>query len=545
MKKVMRFSAICIAIASMFSMVACGGRGGNTLSTDENTLNLKIRKAGYGTNYIYALKEQFEETFKEQGYKINVLSPREDLSAPSVYREIYSNSGIDVYFTTDVDAAAAVDGEYGKTFADVTESVLKKPAIKFDGSEESETIEKKLSYYDMRSGYYNGKYYGIPYALSIGGLAVNKKVLESKGIELPRTTNEMIAAADEIMKTAKTSDQFPFGFSLTGQNYVHSTVNAWVAQYGGIEEFNQIWSFDNADGTRMEHPEDIYKYDSLKYALEVVYNFYDFNMAAYGCATSDFSTVQGKIMRGDATFMSVGDWMFNEEFERYTNFLNDVTFINAPVISQLGVKLFGSGTSYNMSDADADKTLSAIIKYADQNKLAEEIKPLVDAELGKTIALEDVQTVCERRGYARIKSSCDLIISEKSEKKDLANIFLRFCASEDAGKLFAKEARTISPYSYNVPVESEYAWIKSSSNVAMNPYLQAIDNSAKGTRQKLSISLFPNLGEYFATGIYEQKVTRYDFNTLKLVKGKEVYTDAVNKTLQAEYEYARTIKWEN
>lgn len=543
MKKFLRISAIGMTIATLFSLVACGPKGGDVISHDANTLNVKIRKAGYGTSYIYALKEQFESTFAEEGYKLNILAPREDLDAPAVYREIYSGGGIDVYFTTDSNAGNAVNGEYGKTVADITEGVFKKAAIKFDGSEEVQTIEEKLSYYNMDSGLVDDKVYGIPYALSIGGLAVNKKVLQSNGLEVPRTSKEMLDAADKIMAKANETDQFPFAFSLTGQNYVHSTINAWIAQYGGVEEFNKIWSFDNASGAIMDHPEDIYKYDSLKYALEVVYNFYDYNMAAYGCSTSEFSTVQGKVMRGDAVFMSVGDWMFNEEFERFTNYLNDVTFVNAPVISQLGIKLFGVGTSYNMNENDADKTLSTIIKYADQNKLAEEIKPLVDAELGKNINLEDVETVCERRGITRIRSACDLFISEKSEKKELASIFLRFCASEEAGQLFAKEARTLSPYSYKVATNSEYDWINSASNIAMNPYLQNIDCEEQGTRKKLAVNLFPNAGQFFATTIYEQGVTRYD-DSLKLVKGKEVYTNAVEAMLKAEYEYARDkIDW--
>ena len=537
-KKLVKFLAVMLALTVGFSAIACGDKGGDQIINDKNTLNVKIRKAGTGTTYITALKEQFEKTFEEQGYKLNILSPREDLSATNVYRDIFSESGIDVYFTSDVDAESAVAGDFGQTFADITADVYEKPAIKFDGTEESVTIKEKLSFLEMEEAFYDGKCYGLPYALSIGGLAVNKKVLTDNGLELPRTSNEMLAAADKIMTNAKSTDQFPFAFALTGNNYVHSTINAWIAQYGGVEEYRKIWSFDNADGTTMEKPYEVYEYDSLKYALEIVYNFYDYNMAAWGCATSDFSTVQGKIMKGDATFYSVGDWMFNEEFERFSNYLNDVTFINTPVVSALGVKLFGEGTAYNMSETDADKTLSTIIKYADQNKLAEDIKPLVDEELGKDIDLNDVKTVCERRGIARINANPGLVISEKTEKKDLAKTFLRFCASEEAGKIVAKEARTASPYSYNKPVDSEYEWINSANRVASNPYLTQIESKVKGTRKKNSVTLFPVMGEYFASKIYEQSVTKYD-ESLNLIKGREVYVKAAEDALKAEYNYAK------
>lgn len=540
MKKCKFYKIVSVILSALMlvSLTACGNKGGDNIIDDEKTLNVKIRKAGNGVTYITALKEKFEETFADEGYKINVLSPREDLSSTNVYRDIFSESGIDVYFTSDVEAEAAVDGDFGQTFADITEDVYEKPAIKFDGSEETTTIKQKLSFFEFDEAFYQGKCYGLPYSLSIGGLAVNKKVLGDNDLDLPRTTDEMLAAADKIMSNAKSTDQFPFAFALTGNNYVHSTINAWIAQYGGVEEYNEIWSFDNADGTALDNVYDVYKYDSLKYALEVVYNFYDFNMAAWGCATSDFSTVQGKIMKGDATFYSVGDWMFNEEFERYSNYLNDVTFINAPVISALGVKLFGEGSAYKMSETDADKILSTIIKYADQNILAEEIKPLVDEELGKNIDLDDITTVCERRGMARINAGPGLVISEKSPKKELAKTFLRFCASEDAGKVFAKEAKTASPYSYKTPVDSEYEWIKSANRIVSNPYLTQIESKAKGTRKELGVSLFPVMGEYFASKIYEQSISKYD-ESFNIVKSNSIYMEAALDMLEAEYEYAK------
>ena len=49
--------------------------------------------------------------------------------------------------------------------------------------------------------------------------------------------------------------------------------------------------------------------------------------------------------------------------------------------------------------------------------------------------------------------------------------------------------------------------------------------------------------EFFSTGIYEQGITRYDAS-LKLVQGREIYTNAAVAMLNAEYEYARDkISW--
>lgn len=523
------------------SLGACaptqGGPGGNIID-EENTLNVKIRKAGYGISYITALGEQFEKTFKEQGYKINILPPREDLSADNVYRDIYSDSGIDVYFASDIDAQKAVAGDYGVTLADVTESVYAKKAIKFDGTEEEKTILEKVAGYNINEAIYNGKYYAVPYATSIGGIAVNTKALGEYGLSLPRTTDELIYCGDEIMKKASSTDVYPYTFALAGNNYVVGSFTTWLAQYGGMEEYNEFMSFADKNGNTLDKYYEVFEHDGVEKALEVVYHFYDDKTAAIGSASQDFSTAQGQIMKGTAVFMCNGDWMFNEEYERFTSLLNNVTFIKPPLISALGEKLFGTGSAYGFDRAKCDNVLSAIVKYADQNKLAEEIKPLVDSELNVNIAIDDIETVCERRGYARLNFNPGLIINEKSEKKDLAATFIRFCCSEEAGKLFSKESRSSSPWTLDDPVNSDYQWIKSVNNILANPYTEQIVSNTSGKRKQLGISLLPKLGEYFAGTIFEQGISKYN-DSLKITGDDSVYAQAARAAVVAEYENAK------
>lgn len=538
-KRFVKLFAVVMAVAMCFSVVACVNGDKNDVVTDEKTVNVRIRKSGVGTSYIYALAEQFEKTFENEGYKVNILSPREDLTSTIVYQDIYSNSGVDVYFVSDIDAGVAVTGDYGQVIADITDSVYKKKAIKFDGTEEDKTIEEKLSYLDMSECFYKDKIYGLPYSLYAGGLAVNKKVLADYGLEIPRTTNEMFATADEIMKKALEEVVFPFTFSLTGNSYVDSTSNTWIAQYGGVEEFNSLWSFENSDGTPISEPYKVYQSESILNALEVIYNFYDVNMAAPGSASDTFSTVQGKIMRGDAVYYSVGNWMLNEEFERYTNYLNDVTFINAPVISKLGTKLFGAGTSYNFSDTDCDKVLSIIVKYADQNFSVEEIQAKLVADFGKEININEIQTVCERRGYVRVNVTPGLIINEKSDKKDLAETFVRFCASDEAGKLFAQEAKTISPFAFTQPIESEYEWINSVNSIFSNRYFKQISSNSVGTRKQFTSALFPKSGIYYAGEIFVESISKYDVNCNIVNQDKDLYLNAAAGMLKKEYDYVK------
>ena len=536
------FGRILATLMTLFMIVSFGAcsssSGGDNIIDDEKTLNVKIRKAGYGTTYIDALAQQFEQTFAVEGYKINVLPAREDLTADNVYRDIYSQSGIDVYFASDLDAQKAVAGDYEVTLADITESVYNKKAIKFDKTEEDSTILEKVSGYYIGEAVYNNKYYAAPYAASIGGIAVNKRVLSEYKLELPRTTNELIKCGDEIMKQATSTDVYPFTFALSGNNYVVGSFTTWFAQYSGLEEYNKFMSFTDAQGNTLPNFYEVFEYDGLEKALEIVYHLYDPMTAAIGAANQEFSVAQSQIMKGDAAFMCNGDWMLNEEYDRFTKLVDDVTFIKPPMISALGEKLFGAGTNYGFDSDKCDKILSTIVKYADQNKLAEEIKPLVDTELHVNIELADVQTVCERRGYVRLNLNFGLVVSEHSTKKELAATFIRFCCSEEAGKLFSTKSRSSSPWALDDPVESDIEWIKSVNGILANPYGKQIISNMQAKRKQLSITYLPKLGEYFATTIFEQGVSKYN-EYLEIVGDNKVYATAARNAIEDEYQNAR------
>ena len=543
-KKFVRVITLILSVIMALGVISgCGNKdSGDEIINDANTINVKIRKAGHGTDYIYELGKAFETAFADKGYKVNVLSPREDLVSTNVYREIYSNGGVDVYFATDCVAEKAVSGEFGQVFSDITDTVFNKKAIKSDGTEEEKTIAEKLAEYGLENCKYGGKVYGIPLAESVGGLAVNTKVLKGyePELELPRTTNEMFEIADVIMKDAESTDTYPFTFSLSGNNYTNSTLLPWLAQYSGIEEYNSFWSFQNADGSDMVGDcYKVYSGDAMEKVLEVLYHFYDSEMEAYNSASQNFSAAQNQVMRGTAVFMSNGDWMFNEEFVKNEKYLNDVTFINAPVISALGVKLFGSDTDYKFNDAKCDDVLSLIVKYAQAGKTVEQIKTLVDNELSVNIALTDIETVCERSGYVKSDPGLGIAISEKSTKKEIAELFLRFCASVDAGTIFAKESKSMSPYAKTVNSNSEYAWTTSVYNILNNPYAKNIRSSATGYRLRMGVSsILPSLADPYSTSL-QGKVTKYDPETLKIVATDAVYSEIARKTAEDIFNYAK------
>ena len=519
--------AALLAVTGAFSMVGCKAK--DNVSSDEKTLNVKIKNTGYGTDYIYAIAEQFEKTFAEEGYKVNVLPPDTALSETKILQTVYTQKGgdgIDIFFSG-MDCSKGVEGvgTYGQCLADLTENVYKKEPIKFDKTTESTTVEEKIEGMDFEGATeYAGKYYGVPYAIAFGGLAVNNRVLQSfkdkdgKPLQLPKTTNQMFECAQIIMNSATGATSVkPFTYSTSGNNYPISTVNPWLAQYEGLERFNQFWSFEDQNGPMIDGEDttrcaEVFAFEGVEKVFEVVFEMYDYNMGAQGVQSQSFTAAQGQLMKGDAAFYSVGSFMLNEEFVRWNSKVKDVTFIKAPMISSLGPKMFGENTDYKLTDAQCEEALIIIIDGADANKTAEEIKPTLDATFAKDFNVADIQRVCEARGYVKNSSSNGAYLNEKSNKKELAYTFLRFIASEDAGKLIAENTRTPSPFAVNCFSNSELPYLKSLDEITSNRYYKMITAESSGYRAEMGVnSMFHSYaGQYFANKVLEWRVSIYE-----------------------------------
>ncbi len=541
---------VVMAASAVLPAAACSTSSSNKVSKDVKTLNVRISKVGYGTEYITKLKEQFEKTFEEEGYKINVMPADPELSATKMVNQIKDNNGIDVYFGGSYvkDMATSINGQImeGSAVLDITESVMNAKPIKFDGTEEDCTVLSKIPDTDVETKY-DGKYWCIPYVQGVAGLAVNTKVLQKYSLSIPKTSNEMFAAADKIMETAMDTLVFPYTYSLSGNNYPITFLNAWMMQYLGLEKYETFLSMQNADGTNLEKPYEIWgtgadgtegEYaKAIVESLTAYYQLADPYVGSSGSRTQDFVEAQADLMEGEAAFFAVGDWMFNEEYVRYNNKLKNITFVNTPVLSALGVKLFGAGTSYNKSEADCDVLLSAVVGLVDENKTVEEIQAAVKTAHGVDLLEADVNAICEARGAVADRSESQIWISKNTTKADVATTFLRFCASTDAGTLIAQSTRTNNPFAPEALANTEYDWFAGVNKIINNRYAKKVRSTrASGLRHQMSLDnfsvttgtfVFARLSEEMTTGTFK---TIYDGKTYAVIGNKSLYRElAVEK----------------
>ena len=542
--------ATTICAASVFSGVGCLSSNEHNIE-DGKTVNVKLYSAGYGSDYVYALKEQFEETFKEQGYKLNIYTPRAGFTGELFLQDIAADTGADIYFGGDITEAMLNNSAYANTVEDITQSVANQKPIGFDGKEEGNlTVAQKFDdnnsfgLKDYKKS--DGTFYALPFNKGIRGLAVNTAVLKDYNLEIPKTSKEFFNCYDVIMAKAAETGVYPITHISSSNNYPVSFTSGWLAQYGGKAWFEQFFSFQNADGSEMAKADALgmFNAEPVTVMLENMYHALDPNCGTYGSQTQGLEKAQAKFMNGSCAFMMNGDWMLQETYSNFSDKQrNNVTFVGCPVISELGTVLFK--TKYNKSDDDCEKLLRAIIDEVDENKEIADIKTAIDAAFSMNIDTEDLKRVAEARGFAYPETiSSSVIMSARSKNKDVAALFLRFYASEEAGRLVAEKTLSTSPFATDYE-NSRYEWVNSARKIMNNRYFWAERPQATGYRATLGSDFyyyFPLTSVFVNLTIVKDDITIYNPETLAKIKTNETYRTAALALQKAIYDDAVT-RW--
>ena len=551
MKKTKGISLLLAAVAvATCGFTACG----KDKVVDGSTIVVKCVEAGFGTDWLYELKNKFEAAYAEEGYKVKIMTPSRQISGDNVLRDLYlghAKSQTDLYITADIKTdKVGVNSDYGKILAaDLREYVYDKPAISYNGEEESVLISEKLSsdivpfVTDTQ-----GVMYGFNWVQSSGGLVVNTRKLAKYNLAIPKTTNEMFDCFDKIycgyngVENSVKSGTYPLTYvtGTNGQGYTVSFLNTLMAQYDG-DFYEQFWSFQTMDDsgamvTMTDNGYDVFNDETVYEMLKVAYRTFDKNIAAPGSVSQELNQAQTKMMtdRNGAVFMFNGDWMLNEVKLSYEKELPDIDFVNYPVISALGIKLFGSGTAYNMSETDCDALLSYIIGLVDENKSIADIITAVKENKGVDLAEADAKEVARARGVSFSRGVEHIgFMTADTPKKDIASLFLRMMASDDFGKTFSVLGNGSTPYYAQINTTSGYKFVEHASKIVANQYFSLINSGAQAYRKQLlkNNNMFmsqPHLPNYIASN---STASIYNREGGKNGSGLEVY-DIVAQALQ-------------
>ena len=428
-----------ITLASMVPLASCGKE---EIPDTEDTLQIYCWQGGYGTEWCDALIESFknQEWVKEKYPNLNILAPTYNdnwgfaasrLSAGdrNTYDLLFS-PGLNQYYGPSGYALDLTESVYNSTVPG--EDILWK-------NKENQSYRLSNKYVDVKD-VSSERYYCTPWAGGMGAIIYNDTALSGLGIEVPNTTDELVAACAAIMENknannGKYNKGFSFIQSKDAPEYFEYLFTIWWAQYEGISGYNDFWS--GIDNNR--YSANIFLQEGREHALEVFEEILDYDKGYLTPNTFnlEFMPAQLAFLKGEGVFHVNGDWLENE-MRDLTKDLKLDTFktMKTPIISALGEKL-------GITDAE----LSAIVDYVD----GEGEKPTFTSTADYTEE-EVIDIVREARSVVQsVGAGHQAAIPKNATGKNVAVDFLRFMATDIAQEAYMTATGGNNlPFAYNV-----------------------------------------------------------------------------------------------
>ena len=505
MKKILALSLGAMMLGTVGLTAGCGKERVG-VSDDEGTINVAWYVAGYGEGYIREVAEAFNKLYKEDGYKVNLLDPDSTLQGRTALAEMRLGmaTGVDLYMPGSLRMEDVLDEEYGICVEDMND-LYNSTYINFDGTEGTEPLKNSIKHENGKSyltDLAGENYYTFGHVISTRGIVCNTKVLNKYGItEMPRTTDELFEAYDAIYYGANgrggTEETGIYPTTWGGSNaygYAMNSSYTHLAQMLGSEAYDEFYKMDNLiqDGTVAADSWKMYENEAIKDVLEVFIQQYDTAYSARGSVGQDHHKAHSQIITGKAAFMTDGEFFLNEVRANFGQYLNDVTFVNIPVMSKLGVNLKLDGTGLDREKCD--DILSAIIKGIDEGKDNATIKAAVDEEFSINLNAEtQIERIRDARGCAFSSGVGNgMYITKGTQKKEICELFLRMLASPDSANVLAKYGM-LSAYSFMDESQYQYQFTKDAARIIKNFTYGVTGTPYSGTlRQRTNLFLFPS-----------------------------------------------------
>ena len=441
LKKVIAIALSAAMVTSVASMAT--GCKKEDIVNDGKTVNVRLYKAGYGDEYMTAWANAFSTLYAEEGYKINVVEATTTIQGVNVTNELTmkEKNRIDLYLAGQISngSIASVSNTEGFTVAEDLTDLMNMPAIDAEGNEESVkiidklkagTAEEMLITSDAENlKAYKNKWYTMPYMHSVSGLVVNVPLLESYDLEIPLTTKDLLNCFDVINEknASVAADKKVYPTVWAGDNayrYLDCTYATWFAQYSGLETFNKWRTFNGTES--LDDILAIYDDKGLELSVELMNVMLDLDNSPSGTISMAHGLAQHQLLSDKAVFMANGNWLQNEMGANYKDKISDMKMIKMPIISELGVKI-GLGADV----AAAEPKLKEIIKLVDEGKTDDQIVAAAGVTAAQAKAVRDARSIY----YGGIGGAVG-VINPYSPVKDVAKLFLRFIASDDAAAYF-------------------------------------------------------------------------------------------------------------
>ena len=443
--KMKKMLSLTLALLMAGSMVACGssGDGGwGDVSVGEGQTLLKISpfNGGYGLAWLDALKEEYEKKNPDVviGYSKTIVDRSTQTTA------IKSGSAdADLYFTS----LPVHYDLYHQYLADLSDVY----------TEISDAVNPSVVNW-FKSG---ENQYAVPWASAVLGILYHKSFFANNNIQVPRTTDELLNAAKTITAMRKNGSTSSYAFSYsdnedTGECYWDYMFNPWMAQYEGIDYYENYWECKLKDGTQYDS-RIVSEYKGVLRTLEVYEellsssNEYNHRLSK----DDDFTTAQFRFLDGEAQMMVNGDWIV-QEMEKSGNYdkeeTEDVAFMKTPIISSIveTMPMWEEASNVQYTVDPDNNTGNAVALSADKKAAYESaLVAIIDYVDGTTtekptnvsgIVISDADIIRIQEARSITPTMVDnhtIVVPKCSKNQEIAKDFIKFMYSQEGIALYA------------------------------------------------------------------------------------------------------------
>lgn len=462
-KRAIALTCALTAASSAFALVGCK----KSVPDTEQTLEVHLWKAGYGTKFCSDLLDAFkqESWVKEKYPDLQIVFTSDgDKSIYTTKIDAGERANtVDLFLTASLGTYVGEDNSGYEYFADLTEEVYNKEVP----GETGVTVYDKMlpSYIDSIRYYERGqdsstpnvpfKSYVFPWASGMDSILYNATFLDAIHMEVPLTTKQFIETCEDIAG----GSAFDYNRNADGDyaimtdssgNYWHYLYPTWWGQYEGIENYYNF--FNGVIGSRYDYK--VHEQKGKLYALQVlektlaesqgfVYKNYTGN---------DFMTAQTEFLSGNGVFYSNGDWFALEMKEKFAQVKEhtgkeyNIRMMKMPIVSEIIEKT---------PSIESEEALRAVIRAIDAGFV--DIDMALEAnfeglELVTNVTKQDYQKIVEARSITHaIGSLHQAGVPSYAKGKQIAFDFLRFMATDKAQEIYLKATEGASlPFEYNV-----------------------------------------------------------------------------------------------
>ena len=454
MKKVFKkgLAALLLGVLTVSTAISVVGCGKKKVANDDQTLEIYIQNLGYGIDWLKAEIELFKEQdwVKEKYPNLNIPDVKYNTEYGYGSSQIQAGEKVnstDLFFVNDgYGLQGAVDSEgnpYLESLNDVFESKVPGEDILYK--------DKMFDEFEMTSKY-DGTYWTTCWSAYYEGILYNADLFKELGLEVPRTTNEMIALCKKVSDLGGTNKSYDKTYSVMMSTsreeaayWQYMMFPIWWSQYEGLDNYYNYWKgIDVVTGTADSR--EVVRQDGRLESMKVIHeliNKYSFE----GAGSIDFIEAQTRFLLGDGLMMANGDWFFVEMSKTVEGLKErgidyDIRYMKTPIISSIINQL---------PTVNDEATLIAVIDAIDKGEKS--YANVSEEDFAKVL---EARSVVYTEGYQQ-----QAYIPSYSTSKELAKDFLRFLATYKGINQFMKSTNGATlPFEYDVRNEDPETYEK-------------------------------------------------------------------------------------